>query len=553
MRDPNQPLLGPGDEFGGFRIEDYVASGGVAEVYRARDLNTQELVALKVISRDLAEDQQFRERFRRELQAATTLRHQHIIPVYRTGEDGGSLYLAMRYIDPGSYHRADLRAVLDKEGPLPAATALWILEQVAGALDLAHHLGLVHRDVTPYNILIERGHGRLEDSWAYLTDFGITRPMTSRSRTSTVGSGFVGTLHYVAPEQIRNEPADPRTDIYSLACVAFELLTTQPPYGDRDNEAAVIFAILDDPVPKLTAHPPGRYGKIEVPVAADAVLERALAKDAADRYATAEAFVADLRQALLPGSIGVSRPVPADPAPQPPPTPPAAAAAGEPGRPRRRWAAAVAALVAATLAVVAGLLVWQPWNNSARYDGRQYQEAPIALTRPADWRPHVRTGSFVVFSPRDVRALFEGRAAGWQPVIDDLTRGDLAGLVGVYVRVDDSGAGSAQDSRDGPLQEQISQHLRRSSRVSWESQRRGDAVGVDDRPARVFDGWLRPLDSTHTLRIRAVVVAVDARRVAHLVFFAPDRLHGQSSSVSDQQQDEFGRVLDSLDLAPGTA
>jgi serine/threonine protein kinase len=174
-------------------------------VYRATDLSLGRPVALKMIAPELAQDERFRDRFLREPRLAASLDHPNVVPIHEAGERDGHLYLAMRYVE-GS----DLSTVLAREQTLPPERALAVLAQIADALDTAHRRGLVHRDVKPANVLLD------EDEHAYLTDFGVTKQVGG---ASTDTGRVVGTLDYLAPEQIRGEAVDGRTDSYALACV----------------------------------------------------------------------------------------------------------------------------------------------------------------------------------------------------------------------------------------------------------------------------------------------------------------------------------------------
>jgi len=247
-----------GTTFAGYRIEDLVGRGGMGVVYRATDLSLERPVALKLITPDLAEDERFRSRFLREPRLAASLDHPNVIPIYEAGEHDGQLYLAMRFV-AGS----DLRTLLDSEGKLGPERTLAILAQVAGALDAAHRRALVHRDVKPANVLLDG------DGHVYLTDFGITKQLGG---ASTDTGRVVGTLDYLAPEQIRGEPVDGRTDCYALGCVLYECLAGKPPFR-RATEAETMWAHMQDQPPTLRGQ--GRL---------DAVLRKALAKDREDRY-----------------------------------------------------------------------------------------------------------------------------------------------------------------------------------------------------------------------------------------------------------------------------
>ena len=290
--------LAPGAMVAGYRLEQRIGAGGMAVVFRATDERLGRTVALKVVTPALAGDDGFRERFIRESRAAAAVDHPHIIPVYGAGEARGILYLAMRYVSGG-----DLGSVLRREGPLPAERAAFLLSPVASALDAAHAAGLVHRDVKPANVLVDMSPGRPDHP--YLSDFGLAKGATSA--TGLTGTGqFVGTIDYIAPEQISGGRAHVQTDQYALACVTFTLLTARLPFA-REAPMAVLWAHLNDPPPSVTAY------RFDLPAAVDQVLGRALAKDPAARYPSCGAFADALRAALGLGSYSV--PAPAYPGP----------------------------------------------------------------------------------------------------------------------------------------------------------------------------------------------------------------------------------------------
>ncbi len=275
--------LAPGAVVAGYRIESWIGAGGMAVVFRARDEALGRMVALKVLAPALADDAEFRERFIRESRAAAAVDHPHIIPVYAAGEAGGVLYIAMRFVAGG-----DLRALLQREGPLPADRAVSLLSALASALDAGHAAGLVHRDVKPANILIDTSPGRSDHP--YLSDFGLAKgAMTSAALTGT--GRFLGTLEYSAPEQISGSRARPQTDQYALACVGYIMLTGTVPFP-RDEPTAVLWAHMADPPPPVTALRP------DLPPAADQVFARGMAKAAEDRYHTCGQFVGALRAAV---------------------------------------------------------------------------------------------------------------------------------------------------------------------------------------------------------------------------------------------------------------
>jgi serine/threonine protein kinase/WD40 repeat protein len=295
-----------GARLGQYRLERRLGGGGMAVVYLARDERLDRPVALKVLASVLAEDEAFRKRFIRESRAAAAVEDPHIIPVFEAGEAGGMLYIAMRYVPGG-----DMRTMVRRDGPLPPGRAAEVIAQVASALDAAHAAGLVHRDVKPANMLVDRRSNRSDH--VYLADFGLSKKRLTASAGLTGTGQFVGTLDYSAPEQIRGMPADGRTDQYALACAAFELLTAAPPFH-REEVTAVMYAHLSEPPPPVTSRRAG------LPPAVDQVVARALAKDPADRYASCQEFSDALLQAL--GTLSPSSPLEASdgPAPSHPPT-----------------------------------------------------------------------------------------------------------------------------------------------------------------------------------------------------------------------------------------
>src|SRR5215218_4469714 len=267
------PEFAPGDVFADHRIEGIAGRGGMGVVYRATELGLERIVALKVITPVLAEEEGFRRRFVAESKAAASIEHPNVIPVYHAGERDGVLYIVMRYIDG-----PDLRALVRAEGRLDPERAAHVVAQVGGALDAAHRHGLVHRDVKPANVLLG------DEDHAYLTDFGLTK----RSATTAGGGlsragGWVGTLGYVAPEQIRGERIDARTDVYALGCVLVHAITGRAPFV-RDTDEATLWAHLNAPPPSD-----------DVPPEFEGVVARALAKDPSDRYPSA----GDLGRAAL--------------------------------------------------------------------------------------------------------------------------------------------------------------------------------------------------------------------------------------------------------------
>jgi serine/threonine-protein kinase len=332
----------------GYRIEGLAGRGGMGVVYRATQLRLKRTVALKLLAPELAQDERFRERFLRESELAASIDHPHIVTVHDAGEtDDGLLYLAMRWIDG-----TDLKRLLAAQGPLDPSRALAILTQVADALDTAHEHGLVHRDVKPANILLEQRRGA---DHAYLSDFGLAKSEASASGLTGTGE-FLGTVDYIAPEQIRSEPADSRADIYSLGCVLHETLTGQPPYP-RDTPLGTAWAHVQDPIPKpSTTHP-------DLPQALDTVITTALAKTPAHRYPSCGALAQATREAL-------------ELAPELPP------AAPPPGRSKHRqraWIAAALLIGGGALAAALALLL----VNRNEPTAREPAAAPAAAHQPS--------------------------------------------------------------------------------------------------------------------------------------------------------------------------
>ncbi len=325
-----------GAQIASYQLEEEIGQGGMAAVYRARDVRLGRWVALKVLAQDYAQDEAFRQRFIRESRTAASVDHPNIIPIFDAGEAGGVLYIAMRYVAG-----QDVHSLLRSAGPLPVARALSIVGQVAAALDAAHACGLVHRDVKPANMLLGGVADTGRADHVYLSDFGISKMLNATSSLTMTGQ-VLGTLNYLAPEQIEGRQVDGRADAYALACTAFELLAGSPPFR-RDENMAVMWAQLNAAPPRLTSLRPG------LPPAVDRVLARGLAKSPAERFASCVAFSAALHQACAPVLDGAAGPVPgsappraarpaaptaADPVPAPATAPPAPAApADAPARP----------------------------------------------------------------------------------------------------------------------------------------------------------------------------------------------------------------------------
>ena len=287
--------IGPGTTFGAYRIESALGRGGMSVVYLAEDPRLARRVAIKVLAPELADDETFRNRFIRESQLAAGLDHPNIVPVYEAGEVDGRLFIAMRYVQG-----IDLRTMIERDRTLTPDRTARLVRPVAGALDAAHRRGLVHRDVKPANILIALDQ---DEEHPYLSDFGLTKHTSSKSGLTKTGT-FMGTVDYVAPEQIQGAVVDGRTDEYSLACVVYQCLTGAVPF-DKDTEVATLFAHLQDPLPMVSAVRP------DVPDELDEVVARGMAKDRDERYPTCTAMMDAFVDAV---GLPVHRePVPFDP------------------------------------------------------------------------------------------------------------------------------------------------------------------------------------------------------------------------------------------------
>jgi serine/threonine protein kinase len=280
---PELPLVG--DEFAGYRMRAVLGRGGMSVVYQAENLRLNNVIALKVLAPELAADDVFRARFLEESRIAASLNHPNVIPIYDMGSSDGLLYIAMRYVSG-----TDMRQMIKKRGRILPATALFLVSQAARALDAAHRKGLVHRDVKPGNLLIERGADDADPDHVYLADFGITKHAMSRSGLTSTGQ-FLGTIDYVAPEQIRGTSVLGLADQYSLGCVLYECLTGRVPF-EKDLDAAIIWAHVEETPTMPTVLRP------ELPPEVDEVFGRVLAKRPEERYGSCREFVDAARLAL---------------------------------------------------------------------------------------------------------------------------------------------------------------------------------------------------------------------------------------------------------------
>ncbi|SDM07571.1 Serine/threonine protein kinase [Geodermatophilus siccatus] len=515
---PQPALLDPGTSFAHYRVDSVIGRGGMGVVYLAHDVRLDRKVALKLLAPEYTSHENFRARFLRESRLAAAVDHPNIIPIYEAGDAEGQLFLAMRYV-PGS----DLRTELDRRTRLPLPEALDLLHQVADALDAAHAAGLVHRDVKPGNVLVDE-RSRQGHRHAYLTDFGLTRRSTSISGLTTSGH-FLGTLDYVAPEQIRGDPVDGRADVYSFACVAYAVLAGRPPF-DGEDDVALMWAHLSRVPPRAATLLPELAGGV------DEALAAGLAKSPEDRPATCGALVA-LMEAGTPS--GPPAPSPSQGPPGPPPgdeDPSHPGAVDDAPRPRSRrgWAAAlavVAALVA--VAVVVGLLAFR--GRGEELTTFAAEDIPYTLEVPADWvaRTHEAGASSVtVLSPTDLTALFADDPAG-VPSAAAAVDADPAAVVGlaIYHRPRLDG--------DSPVAQLPAAQALLPGRDA--DLRPGEREAVGDLEASAMSGTLG-LGDDASLQVR--VLALDSSPRQLLVFFAPP-------SVFAERVDTFDRVAGSLD------
>ncbi len=305
-----------GEVFAGFRVEEVLGRGGMGWVYRVHDEALDRERALKVLDPSLAQDEAFRGRFQRESRMAAKIEHPSVVPVYQAGEEDERLFIVMRLI-----RGPDLQNLVDREGPLDPRRTARIVAAVGEGLDAAHKHGIVHRDVKPANILLELGS---EGERVYLTDFGIGRPSDAAGAGLTSTGEVIGTADYIAPEQIRGQRADARSDVYTLGCVACFLLTGEPPFA-RENQLATLYAHANAERPRPTLLEPA------LPEEIDDVITRATAVEPSERYESAGELGAAIADAIGRGprtSTSASTPtvaaaetvrLPPEPAGAPPP------------------------------------------------------------------------------------------------------------------------------------------------------------------------------------------------------------------------------------------
>jgi class 3 adenylate cyclase len=274
-----------GASFAGYRLERLIGRGGMGAVWLATDTRLGRSVAIKFLPLELAGDERFRARFLAESRLAASLDHPHIVPVYEAGEADGELFIAMRYVEG-----VTLDTLIRSEGPLEPARAVGLLRGIADALDAAHLRGLVHRDVKPGNVLVSRTPS---GEHSYLSDFGLTKRLGSNESLTRTGQ-VIGSVDYIAPEQVEGRPVDGRADVYSLGCVLYAAVVGHAPYP-RDSEVAVLWAHVQAVPPQPSSIRPGL-----APL--DPVIERALTKDPSARFPTAGALIAAAVDAIRTGT-----------------------------------------------------------------------------------------------------------------------------------------------------------------------------------------------------------------------------------------------------------
>ena len=287
---------------GRYELDGVVGRGGMAEVYRARDIRLDRIVAIKTLRADLARDQIFQARFHRESQSAASLNHPSIVAVYDTGEDMATgvpvPYIVMEYVDGRT-----VRDLLQEGHRLLPERSLEIIDGVLRALDYSHQAGIVHRDIKPGNVMVTR-NGDIK-----VMDFGIARAMSDAQATMTQTAQVIGTAQYLSPEQARGERVDSRSDLYSTGCLLYELLTGRPPFTGDSPVAIAYQHVRENPVPPSRVDP-------DVPPWADAIVLKAMAKSPADRYQTAADMRADLQRAASGMPVAAAPPTRLDMYPQ---------------------------------------------------------------------------------------------------------------------------------------------------------------------------------------------------------------------------------------------
>jgi DNA-binding beta-propeller fold protein YncE len=458
-----------GSTLAGYRIESLIARGGMGVVYRATQVALERPVALKVIAREHAGDEGFRRRFLAESRLAARLEHPSVVPVYDAREEEGELFVAMRLVEGG-----DLRKLIDRKGPLEPSHAVALLGQIAEALDAAHAAGIVHRDVKPHNILVE-------GECAYLSDFGLAKAYADTGPGS--GASIVGTVEYMAPEQWRGERVGPAADVYALGCVLYEALTGIVPFARKEADT-----------------------EPELPEGIEAVVERAVSKDPADRYRTAAELIAAAAEregatpaatrVLSAGGDRLTWPLRAD---------------GQRGLARWRWRRQIAGvflvwwLAGFVIVAVLALLAVLEFGG----EGVSVSD-PIAVGKPP---LHLAVGPRTVWVTSAAGGTLSGIDAETQEVISKWrvgtgVSGVTIGAGSVWVTNPDTGAVMRFDP-DGKVTARISLGGRPGAIVSgggriWVADEDGAGVTViDTREARIVRRGLAP----HAAPLRLAVGA----------------------------------------------
>jgi len=478
-----------------YELEELVGSGGMSSVYRARDTLLERNVALKILHDTYGGDDESVERFRREARAVAQLSHPNIVTVIDRGEDAGRQFIVFEYVAG-----ENLKDVIRREGPLPVRRALELTLQVAEGLSFAHHQGLVHRDVKPQNVLMNG------DGSAKVTDFGIARSLDVEHGMTQTGT-VLGTSNYIAPEQASGEPVDAHTDVYSLGVVLFEMLTGDVPY-EGENFVAVAMQHLHEPVPDVRARRP------DVPPRVAAAVERAMAKEPRDRFASMDELAAALRACLAEERAGDAPDGGATMVVPPPPRPAARSAAPPRGRRRSAWPAL---LLVAGLLALAGLAAFVLLSGQdVPGTGGGAEGAPAAaavqLAGTRAWDPHgddvehddlapqATDGNMDTFwRTESYRASFE--ALGKPGVGLVLDAGETVELERIVVSTSTPGFTAeiqAGDSAEGPFERVVSPSQTAAATTEFP---------IEGEAARYYVLWITELEGP-----RAEIRNVTARR-----------------------------------------
>jgi hypothetical protein len=506
VTEPAESFCANGTELAGYVIRSLIGRGSTSSVYVAEDRSLGRMVALKVLAPDLANSENFRRRFLRESQVAASLDHPNIVPIYDAGETHGTLYIAMRYVE-GS----NLRARLARGRLIDISYLLDVLCQVADALDAAHSHDLVHGDLKPANILISSATADTGHDHIYVTDFGVTRPLTAVDGADSAES--VGTAHYLAPEQILGETVTPRTDVYALGCIVYHCLTGTPPLAGRDDAAVMTVPVVDAPPPVSQQRP-------DLPAAVDHVLATAMGTGPADRYPDCGTFITALREQLhRSGSVARDRRT-VSPAPRRR----EAASDWAPGRIRRRT---VLGMITGVGVVAAGIVVYNA-TSAQRFEATD--RIPISLSYPAHWL-EAHGGTTVALSPyaQLMLSLFGGNGGvqNWWPRIGEILRTDPVHMLGVVIEArDDEGAQSPKSQ-----EQELQAYLPRDSEPVGEPVPRV----LDGVQANLHEAILRqPTAAAAQLHLQCYIATIGApKRTVWLIFVSAGNRSGYDRSTFD--------------------